>query len=353
MKKSLLKLVFTFVFLCLSAYTYAQMGMGKVEEIEEVMSRKLIVLIEEPREKMLKRIEKKPKRGSIEDYKKDLKIYNENVQAVVEKFWPYNKKDIQYMTFEEINALKKSKSTEYAVLACLSARASSFSAGYLYANGLYWVKDIKEDFEDRDDDMFSVMLVNRIEDWGRVPVFSTTLFDVFPTKASMVYGLKTIDAYFTKRLNIKKNGIKAKEEKERVLAEMKERAPKVTEKTLLIREEWLDKELTAANFKTFYPYKYQICDRETMDNVVMNEDANYVYGVELPIVMSTSRSTFVVYTQYVMDGKDSQPIVFIKPNYGGMMLASSFTGKAGTRNFTIKTLNKIVEQVQGKGIEVE
>jgi hypothetical protein len=334
-------------FLGASIQLYAQYGMGKIEEIEAVQSRKLIVMIEEPRERMLNKIAKRPKKGTVEDYKADLKTYNENVKAVVEKFWPYNKTGIQYKTYSEIMELRKTKTQEYAVIACLSSEARSTSAGYNYAQGLYWVKDIKDDFEDRDDGMFSVIMVNTIEDFGKRPVFFLPLFDVFPTKASLVYGIKNIENYFNLRINTKKNGAKMRDEQERIEEEMAKRAPKLVEKTLLIREEWLDKELTEENLKTFYPYKYQICDRAFMDNVVMNLDPKYAYGVVLPYVMSTSNSNFVVYYQYAMDAADSQVMCFVKPSTGGVMLASGVTGKAGNRNFTIKVITKMVEQIKG------
>lgn len=324
----------------------AQMGMGKPEEIEAVKARKLVVLIEEPREKMLKRIAKKAKRGSVEDYKADLKTFNANMKEVVEKFWPYNKKDIQYKTYDEIEQLKKSGSEDYAVLTCLSAEARSTSSGFNYAEGLYWVKDIKEDFEDRDDAMFSVMMVNVIEDFGKKPVFYVPLYDVFPTKASIVYGIESIENYFTMRLN-KANGSKMREERERMEAEMAARAPKLAEKTLLIREEWLDKELTAANFKNYYPYKYKVCDRAFMDEVIMNKDSKYAYAVEMPNVVSGSRSNMIIYFQMVLDAQDSQAMALVRPSGGGMMLAGGITGKAGTRNFTSKTIEKIVEQIKG------
>lgn len=324
----------------------AQMGMGKPEEIEAVKARKLIVLIEEPRERMLKRIAKKAKRGSVEDYQADLKTFNASMKEVVEKFWPYNKKDIQYKTFDEIVQLKKDGHEDLAVLTCLSAEARSTSAGFNYAEGLYWVKDIKEDFEDRNDDMFSVMMVNVIEDFGKKPVFYVPLYDVFPTKASIVYGIESIENYFTMRLN-KANGSKMRDERDRMEAEMAARAPKLKEKVLLIREEWLDKELTAENFKDYYPYKYKICDRAFMDEAIMNKDSRFAYGVELPTIISGSRGNMVIYSQIILDATDSQAMAVVRPGGGGMMLAGGVTGKAGTRNFTIKTLDKIVAQING------
>ena len=341
------KFLFILFFLASSIQLYAQYGMGKIEEIEAVQSRKLIVMIEEPRERMLNKISRRPNKGTVQDYQADLKTYNENIKAVVEKFWPYNRTGIQYKTYDEIMALRKTKTQEYAVIACLSSEAKSTSAGYNYAHGLYWVKDIKDDFEDRNDGMFSVIIVNTIEDFGKKPVFFLPLFDVFPTKASLVYGIKNIENYFNLRINTKKNGAKMRDEQERAEEELAKRAPKLAEKTLLIREEWLDKELTEENLATFYPYKYRICDRAFMDDVVMSMNPKYAYGVVLPYVMSTSSSNFIVYYQYVMDATDSQAMCFVKPSTGGMMLASGVTGKAGNRNFTIKVITKMVEQIKG------
>ncbi len=340
------RMIVLLVLLASTLTTRAQMGMGKIEEIEEVKKRKLIVMIEEPREKMLKKIAKKAKRGSVEDYKADLKTYNENIKTVVEKFWPYNKAGIQYMTFDQIKALSK-KSKEYAVLICVSSEPRSTGAGFNYAEGLYWVKDIKDDFEDRDDAMFSAMAVNTIEDFSGRPVFYLPLYDVFPTKASLVYGIKGIESYFNMRIATKKNGAKGRDERERMEEEMKKRAPQVANKTLLIREEWLDKELTKENLKTFYPYPYEICTRERMDEVAMNLDPKYAYGVVLPYVVSTSNANSVMYFQYVIDASDNQAMCFVKPSGGSMMLAGSVGGKAGNRNFTIKIMEKIVEQIKG------
>lgn len=342
------KRLFFFALLLVSSFQiHAQMGIGKIEEIEEVQKRKLIVMIEEPREKMLKKIAKKAKRGSVEDYKADLKTYNENIKTVVEKFWPYNKTGIQYKTFDEIKALSKTKSKEYAVLICASVEPRSFSSGFNYAEGLYWVKDIKEDFEDRDDAMFSAMAVNTIEDFTGNPVFYLPLFDVFPTKASLVYGIKGIEGYFKMRIETKKNGAKNRDIMEKAEEEMSKRAPTLTSKTLIIREEWLDKELTKENLKNFYPYPYEICTREFMDDVAMNQDPKYAYGVVLPYVISHSSSNSFLYFQYVIDAVDNQTICLVMPSTGSMMLATGVTGKAGTRNFTMKTMTKIVEQIKG------
>ncbi|AYB34197.1 hypothetical protein [Chryseolinea soli] len=347
MKKYSMYLWVALIVISMPVTLKAQMGMGKIEEIEAVKGRKLIVMIEEPRERILKRIEKKPKLGSVEDYKADLAKYNANIKEVVEKFWPYDKTGIQYKTFDEIRALAKTKTTEYAVLACISMKASNYHSGYVLNNGLHWVKDIKEDFEDRNDKMFTSILVNTIEDFGGAPVYHTPLFDVFPSKAGLVYGVRAIEGYFTMRIKNKKDGEKRRDLNEQAMAAMAARAPQIANKTLIVRSEWLDEDLTESNIKNVYPYPYKVVDREEMDRIVMKQDAKYAYAVVLPYVVSSSHTNFVLYFHYIMDAADSQSSAFVKPSQGAAM-GAAYSGKAGHTNFTEKIFTKMTEQIQGK-----
>lgn len=350
MIQSVLRYTFLLLMTVCSFQARAQMGMGKVEEIEEVKKRKLIVVIEEPDEKVLKKIAKHPKRGTVEDYKADLKTLNENMKMAVEKFWPYKKNDIQYKTFAEIDALRKTKTKGYAVLGCFSVMPTKFTssgAGYIFNKGLHWEKDIKQDFEDRNDYdmMFTVLMVDVIEDFGGriVPVSYVPLYDVFPTKASIVFGIKSIENYFTQRIRIKKEGAKkrdeAKEQEELIAA----RTPKIAEKTLLIRSEWLDKELTEENFAKYYPYKFKICDHDFMDDVVMNQDANYAYAVLLAEVQSGSTANVVLNRQFVLDAASNETMCIVRRK-NSVALA---IGKSNGANFTIRSITKLVEQIKG------
>jgi hypothetical protein len=324
---------------------FGQMGMGKIEEIESIQTRKLIVMIEEPDEKQINRISKKAKRGNVEDYLADVRTLNDNLKLVIEKFWPYNKNDIQYKTLKEILVMGKTKTKDYAVLSCYSAQPLRTSAGYNYYKGLYWDKDIKGDLDDRDDLNFTVMTIEIIEEFGGVirPVYSVPLFDVFPTKASLVHGVKSIQAYFDMRIAIKKEGSKRKDEVKEQLALVKANAPKLATKTLLIRKEWLDEELSETTIKNFYPYPYQVCDREFMDQVIMDQNPTYACGVILRTVYSGSASNASLFYQAVFDVADNSTMSIVKPKIAiGLAL-----GKSGKSNFTAKTLTKIVEQVKG------
>lgn len=329
------------------ANAQAEYVTDKVEDVEAVQLRKLIVMIEEPREKMLNRIEKKPKLGSVADYKADLEKYNANMKAVIEKFWPYHKDGIQYKTFDEIEAIKITKSKEYVVVCCLSVEPDvtlNSSSGFKYKDGLMWEKDINVDFENRKDNMFSVFSISTIENFGKEAVFQGYLFDVFPIKADLVVSMQGLNDKLYRYINYKKGGSNLKDAKEAAKTELATNAAKLKDKTLIIRAEWLDKELTESNFKDYYPHKYKICDREMMDEIVMSQNKDYAYGVVLPYVTPG----FTMYFQMIINAEDGKGMCAVMPSTSSMLAANSFAGHSGNRNFTIKAMNQIHDQILGK-----
>jgi hypothetical protein len=325
----------------------AQVGAAKTEDIEAVKSRKLIAMIEAPNDRVLKQIAKKPKLGTVEDYRADLADYNANLKEVIEKFWPYNKTDIQYKTFEEIRELAGTGTKEYAVVGCFSMEPgkitpSSSHSTYEIFDGLHWVKNIKDAFGEHGS-MFTSLRVNKIENFGNAPVFSIPLFDVFPTKAGLVYGLKTIDAFFTFKYT--KEGKKTSDILEYAMrVEVSGRAQQLTGKTLLIREEWLDKDLNETNIKKIYPYPYKVVKRTEMDNVVMAQDGEYAYAALVPYV---HRAGSVIFFHYLIDCADGQPLAMVKPGNGAFM-GAGLAGGAGQPYFTEKIFIKMAEQISGK-----
>jgi hypothetical protein len=334
-----------FLFAVLSIAANAQFGMGKIEDIEQIKKRKLIIMIEEPRERTLKWIAKKAKRGSVDDYKRDLQEYNDNIKAVIGKFWPYNKDGMVFKTLKEIEAMAKSKKNDYTVITCISTKPNWSSAGYKSYDGLFWVKDIKEELEDRDLGlMFSAMIVDPIEDFGKVmPAFYIPLYDVFPTKATLVYGVKSTAAYFDSRVRMKQGGNSRRDEMELAQEQMEKKIKDLPQKTLFLREEYVEG-LTEPALKSVYPYPFQFCSRQEMDDAAMNEDARYAYGAILPYVMSTSRNNTVVFIKYIIDAADNMPMSFIRPKMGSMMLAGSVGVNSGSRNFTVKSFEEIMDQ---------
>lgn len=328
----------------LSTIAYGQMGKGKVNEIEDIQRRKLIVIVEEPRERVIKKLTKKKKEAELENYKAALNEYNTMMKEVVEKHWPYKEKGIEYKTLSEVKALNKAKNTKYAVLFCQSKIPSSISSAQ-HEVGLNWTWSLKDDSDDRDyRDYFTSMEINRIEDFEKVPVYETPLPDIFPTKASLVFGINAINIYFEYRIRKKKQGEKINQ-KEMMEEKMKENAGKLKDMTLLLREDWLHKDLTASSVKNCYKYNYKVCTKEEMDNAIMNQQEQTAYVIILPYVTTSgnsSSSNMIVYIHYIYDAKTSDLMAYIMPGYGSLIAggyASQFGVGTSTGKRTIEKKN--------------
>ena len=166
---------------------------------------------------------------------------------------------------------------------------------------------------------------------------------MFPTKATLVYGVKSMAHYFDQRIRMKKEGNSRRDEMEMAQEEMDKKISGLPQKTMLLREEYVEG-VTDAALKSVYPFPYKFCSRQEMDDAVMNEDPRYAYGVILPYVLSTSQRNSVLFIKYLIDATDNMPMAFIRPKMGSIMLANGVGTNAGSRNFTVKSFEDFMEQ---------
>src|ERR1035437_791781 len=82
------------IFLFIKERSNAQLGMGKVEDIKELQSRTLVVVLRKESPKMLKKLSEKP--DELKAYQKSIANYNEGFKLAMQNFWPY-KQNIKYI----------------------------------------------------------------------------------------------------------------------------------------------------------------------------------------------------------------------------------------------------------------
>jgi hypothetical protein len=323
MKKSLLLLAG----LALFGFTHnakAQFGYGKLEDIEKLKKRKLIVIVESPDEDLMKKLTKKKKTDDIKAYQTALDLYNSQMKEVVEKFWTFSATDIEYKTQKEVDKLPKG---QYALIYCSSG---SKGPGTKH-EGLAWTPK----GDKVEGDAITVMAVALQE--NNKPIFFLGMPDAFPSKADLVYGITQLEWYFNYRLSHQKTTMK--EGKELVA----ENQPRLKRRTLLLRQDQLDTKLKPEEIKTAYPFNYRTVTEDEMDQYVINADSSYAYAIIAPSYGGNS----VIYVQYVMDCKDGAQLGMSMPSMGGMML-SGYTGGAGHSVITKKTLADYCEYISGK-----
>jgi hypothetical protein len=314
MKKSIIFLA-CFAVLGFTKNVKAQMGYGKPEDIEQVKKRKLIVVLEEPNEDVMKKLTKKHKTDQIKEYQTALDAYNTEMKEVIEKFWNFSANAIEYKSAKDVEKIKKSN--EYAIIYCSSG---SNGVGSKHEALEWWPKGDKVE-----GDAVTLMAVCLPE--KNKPIYYIGMPDAFPTKADLVYGITAIEFYFNYRESHQKI---SKNEYEEMVEQYQ---PRLKNRTLLLRQDELDEKLTPEEIKTAYPFAYKTVTTDEMDQYVVNADSNYAYAVIAPSFAGSR----VIYIQYVYDCKDGTMLGMSMPSMGAMMF-SGYTGGAGHSVFTKKTL---------------
>jgi hypothetical protein len=346
----LLKVLFSILLLSLfTENANAQFGLGKIKEIEAVQQRKLIVMLEVPDADFIKKLTKKGETVQLNSYKELITKYNNSIKEVVEQYWPYIKNGVEYKTFNEIEELRKSKNEDYAVLFSVTQVPFRYNAGNSSSHGLAFVWDEKSGSYERYLDnslQFTSLDVNLIEDFKKsTPVYSAQLPDIYPTKASLIFGVSSMTTYFDFRIRKKKNG-----ENINLLSmydDLSEaNASKLKEMNLLIREDLISKNLPQSSIKDFYPFKYTLATKNDIDNAIINKD-DAAYLVILPNVVSGSKSNQIFYLHFIYSAKNNELLAFLRPTTLGLLAFGVGGANAGKRTIEKNNLVRFTNLIRG------
>jgi hypothetical protein len=344
-----LKSILTLLLVCnFALVAFSQMGMGKYEDIMKIQKRKLIIVTEEPREKVIKKLAKKGKNDQLDKYKSDVVDYNNNMKEIIEQNWPYKENGFEYMSFDQVRELKKTGNRDYAVIYCISQTPSAFQSGCLNANGINWSWNMKYNTDDVDYRAhFTSMVVCDIEGFGVSPVYTTQLPDIFPTKASVIFGVSGVTYYFDYRVKNKNEDVKTSAKKY-MDKQVEENAPKLADMNLLIRKDLLDTKVPTTTISKYYPYPFTVCDKETIDSAIVNKLEKTAYVVILPYVVSLNTHNSIMNFQYIFNAQDNQIMAYIQPSMGAMIGAGYGAAEVGNDRINRDSLEIFAKKVKRK-----
>jgi hypothetical protein len=256
-----MKNVFLFmVCLFLTVNVFSQIGASKPEDIKEIKSRKLIVVLEEANNpKMLEKLNP----AEQDFYKKDIEDYNTMIKDVAAKYWKFNT-EIEYLTRTETDKIVKAKNKKYAYIEYNKYKVHFYNPASLR-------KTMKEQFADKkfpagSDYAMSQMNIRLAEDNPlSPPVYGVHLPTPFPTKADLIICLKKMQLQFDYKLqgmkDMKINGL------------YKDRMKELQNKTLLICD--YNVEMKEKDIKSYYPFEFKVLPKTEIDKVIENDEANY------------------------------------------------------------------------------
>ncbi len=309
MKDSMLKTLLVFVSLLAPIYmAFAQCGFADPVSLRKLSQRELIVVIEQPSQKVMELMKKKKKQDQIPAYEAAVAAYNASLKQTIEKYWPWDS-SANYMTMNDADRLRKTQAKGYVVLYCTNVDnfTDRGNSGGRSCGRVSFPENYQQLNIDREHwNMYTAMEIKMLEDLPKSqPIFRQNLPNIIPEKADMAFGIHAVLHY------LQDSTLRARPapyEWERILP------PATTDmqsRTLLLRKDWLAKGLTAEAIRQVYPYPFVIVDANRFNESAMRNNTNLALLAIVPEVRSRPQKIITNYLHAVIDNVTGLPLGFV------------------------------------------
>jgi len=302
--------LFTFlIFLLICCNTSAQNTSSK--EAKEFQKRTLIVGLEEINPKKIKQL----KGSKLEYYKTQIQGNNYALKTAVEKYWKFNPA-VKFLPLSEAKKLLKNKPKEYALLsfskytdyAHHTAGAGWSQASSNYHTSSQFPPDLRYNSGTRYTVAANEIMCLNID----MPstIYAINLPNLYVSLSDAVYGVKQIDYIFNRLIeddNLR-FGLILKECNGNILKN----------KTLLLCNDDLDKELDEEKIKNIYPYKFRIVTIDEIDRAIIDQDSDYV----IVQIVSTKGGKGTVSMHYLADTSTGCIVGYVVPTISFRLMDS-------------------------------
>lgn len=252
--------------------------LGKVDEVKEIKSRPVVIMLEEEQPKVVSKLSKKP--AELEEYRSEIKRANEAMIEVVGKFWTLNAAPTA-KTRTEILKLKEAKNKELAVLSLNRLEVSSSAK-----DGVYRYEIASK--------IVATLSIDKIENLERGnPVFYQNLPNVYPTKGDIALGIQLMQNFMQARLEGKKRN--------EISDEADENKSLLSSKTLLLDKGDLKNGLTMAQIKEVYPHPVKVVDYSEIEAAILERNKDFAVVQIIPMMVGVAANAHIVVN--TADGK--------------------------------------------------
>ena len=322
------KNVVTIFFLITTCTLSAQFGMGKLEDVQRLKEVPLLVVLESPNEKVVKKLSKKDPEG-LKKYYNDIATNNAILKASMPVNWTASK-EVKFIKSQELDNFKDKKNKgKYAYFMPIvqdRSRSKMSTAGVIvtYSYAVYLTGD--------NTPVYSMM-------------YGSESKDVTVNEADLKFICQQMQNYFTYREELKGK----KKSKQELIDEMYKNAEVLSQKTVLLDKEDLKEDLIE-ELGSIYKYNYKLTSKEEIDKAILNEDPNYAYLKVLPVGQLTSSNIVKVsklmHAQYFVNAKDGKVLTMITPTMVAMPGVLGTAVKNGKSKVSKKDMNKVIERIE-------
>jgi hypothetical protein len=282
-----------FVLTLLASSTFAQyFGMGKVDEVKEIQSRPLILMLEEVDPKVAEKYSKKP--AELSAYQEEIERTNQAMIEAVTNFWTFTKAPAVKKK-SEVDALIKAKNKQYAILALDRIKITSYVKDGMFRYNY-------------DSKVVATTYIDLIENLYRGnPVYFQNLPNEFPSRGDITIGIEMMQNFLTARLEGKKRND--------ISDEADEATGALTTKTLYLDKADLKNGLTEAQIKETYPYPFKIVTYDEIEKLILSRDKN---GAVVQIIpLSVGVPAFIHFVAATENGKTLAFYKAVQASFGG------------------------------------
>jgi|GEM_PF-1805980 len=295
------------------------------DEIETLKNSTLCVVVLEENQKYEDKLTKAHRPQLVKAYQDNIKLVNDNIKAMAEKYLTMTK-GFEYKTMSEIIEMPQATREGYSFLAW--DRSSQFATGAptpfafdFFATNPEELKGMRDDYMDLmqfdcadpkyhgEDDYRKADIIVK----GRKKI-SETIFEesfdmVIPTQGSAALcfmGLqKQFEAAQADDKKLTKDDVRQ--------AELKQVATART-KMLLICKDNLDRNITEVKIGAVFKYKFKVITRQEFDNAILNKDANSCLLVVYPVDKTQGGFKPIVnYEHRIVDAETDDILLSVTP----------------------------------------
>ncbi|WP_203292477.1 hypothetical protein [Luteirhabdus pelagi] len=276
----------------------AQFGMLESADIKKIKEIPLVVVLETPDDKLIKKLEKKGNKSEVAEYKKAIEDYNRSIKSAFENNWTFSK-ELIFVSDEEIDSYS-SKKNEYAFFQRTTQKGVKNSSAYLLGSLTCHY--------------YTLNLAGK-----KKPVFFI-MDREFPSEADFKFLIQVTEMTLEGRENSSKDARAS----QAMISKYKDNARQLLEKKILLVDKNDVSDKTLKNMDKIYPFEYRITDKVEIDKAIIEEDQQFAYYRIQPVGQVTSnsgsfsampyKSSKIYRTQYIIDAENGDILGFIMPN---------------------------------------
>ncbi|MDJ1506178.1 hypothetical protein [Xanthocytophaga agilis] len=288
---------------------YAQCGFGSPALMKKLAQRELIVIMEQPSQKVIELMKKKKKHDQVVAYEEGVEAYNAALKHAVEKYWKWDS-SANYMTMNDADRLRKTQVKNYAVIYCTTIDNFTIKGDeggrnhqrLLFPENYRQLNALREHWRN-----YSVMEIKFLEDLPKSQsLFRQNLPNITPEKADLVFGVQAVEHYLIdSTLQNRATPYEWEEVLPRAEADMHA-------KTLLLRKDWLAHGLSYEDIKEVYPYPFVIVDAKRFNESAVKGNPNLALLQIVPEIQSKKQKIVTNYLHAVIDSMTGLPLGFVR-----------------------------------------